>query len=253
MLKNIALAVLVLFGTLNVANAQENDFEGTEERLTTDVAGSLYEPGPTFVRTMLDELRYYGEPDLGLNLTSLTSYGVGKVLFRDDFLTLRSEGDAGTWFAQYRIIGSIRNFLANPNYLTGLWYQVKTTAVPTILNKVGQTRVNTWLLPAVPLFVEDGFNPALGKTYEDWRTNGCQWYLQISPDQGYTPAMSEEECAQHTFVKNLAGGSATADAAFVNLAHWYGFLWRRHLEGNIGLVSAWQSILNDVATAAQSS
>ena len=255
-MKTIALAVSLLIGTVGVANAQEYDFEGNKERLTNEVAGTLYEPGPTFVATMLDELRYFGAPDLGMNLTSLTNYGFGTVLFGDDLRSSRSsrsENDDGTGLAQYVIIRSIRNFLANPNYLTGLWYQVKATAVPTILNKVGQTRVNTWLSPATPLFVEGGFNPTLGKTYEDWRTSGCQWYLQISPDQGYTPAMSEEDCAQHIFVKDLAGEGATADAAFVNYAHWYGFLWRRHLEGDIGLVSAWQSILNDVATAAQSS
>jgi hypothetical protein len=53
-------------------------------------------------------------------------------------------------------------------------------------------------------------------------------------------------------VKDLAGVRAVADTEFVNLAHWYGFLWRRYLEGDSGLVTAWQSILNDVAMATQS-
>lgn len=253
MIKLIALAASLLIGTLGVANAQEYDLGGAEERLTNEVAGTFYNPGPTFVEKFLAEMGNYGAPDLGLNLTSLTTYQIGNVLFGDNYQGMQAHDDDSTHLAQRFIIRSIRDFLANPNYLTGLWYQVKATAVPTILNKVGQTRVNTWLSPAAPLFTAGGFNPALGKTYEDWRTNGCQWYLQISPDQGYTPAMSEEDCAQHIFVKDLAGEGTVADVAFVNYAHWYGFLWRRYLEGDIGLVTAWQSILSDVAAAAQSS
>ncbi len=201
---------------------------------------------------MIDEMSYYRAPDLGMNLTSLTTYQVGTVLFGDDYTTIQSKNDDGTKLAQFVIIRNIRNFLANPNNLRGIWYQVKSTAIPTILNKVGRTRVNTWLSPATPLFAENGFNPELGKMYEDWRTNGCQWYLQINPDHGYTPTMSKEECTQHVFVKKLAGEGVAADATFVNMAHWYGFLWRRYLEGDIGLVTVWQSILNDVAKAAQS-
>jgi hypothetical protein len=64
--------------------------------------------------------------------------------------------------------------------------------------------------------------------------------------------MSEADCARHAFVKDLTGEGVAADTPFVNLAHWYGFLWRRHLEGDSGLVTAWQLILKEIAMAAQS-
>lgn len=256
-MKFFALATAFWLGMFSFANAQDYDFEEAEERLTNEVAGKFYDPGPTFVSKVLAEMRFLNAPDLGMNLTSITTYGVGNVLFGDNYHGVRPSdiNDRDDSLAQHVIISSIRGFLSNPTNLTGLWYQVKSTAVPVVLNKIGQTRVNTWLSPASALFVEGGFDPAFGKTYEDWRTNGCQWYLQIdpSPAEHYTPKMTEEDCANHKLVKDLRGEGAVVDDTFVNTAHWYGFLWRRYLEGDIGLVAAWQSILNDIALAARSS
>lgn len=250
-MKIFTLAVGVLLSMFGLANAQEYDFEGAKERLTKEVAGAFYDPGPTLVEKVLGKMEYGGHaPDLGMNLTSLTTYQIGEVLFGADYARQQTKQDDGTALAQFVIIRNIRDFLANPNNLTGLWYQVKSTAVPVLLNKVGQTRVNAWLSPAASLFAEGGFNPTLGKLYEEWRTGGCQWYLQISPDPGYTPKMGNEECAAHVFVKALGGENAKADTDFVNMAHWYGFLWRRYLEGDAGLVGAWQSILHAVTKAA---
>jgi hypothetical protein len=251
-MKILMLAVGFWLSVFGLASAQKYDYEGAKAHLTNEVAGKFYDPGPTFVSKVLAEARYYNDPDLGMNMTSLTTYGIGEILFGEDYQGIKAYDDTGEYLAQRVIIKSIRSYLANPTNLTGLWEQVKSMAIPVVLNRVGQTRINTWLSPAFPLMVKGGFNPAFGKNYEDWRTNGCQWYLQISPDSGYTPKMSEEDCSRHIFVRNLRH-DATADAAFVNMAHWYGFLWRRYLEGDMGLVAAWQSIMYDVAKAVRSS
>jgi hypothetical protein len=228
-------------------------YEETYNRLQADVASQFYQPGPELVETILREFRYYGQPDIGMNLTAATTYGVGETLFGSNYIGYRLElghPRRGEQSAQMSLIYEIRDFIKNPTYLRGLWYITKGPATAIIINRVGPTRLQTWLTPAEPLLVERGFNPTFGPSYEDWRTNGCQWHLQIRPDQGYTPRMPATECAIHPFVAELTQAtSPLSNSDFVNRAHWYGFLWRRYLEGDLGLVAVWQDILRNLLHA----
>lgn len=242
--------LLVMLGLNGPAVAYEEQLRS----LRAEVAGQMFQPGSAFVEQVLREFRYYGQPDIGMNLTAATTYGIADILFGDDYIPrhirISDENRRNVQFAQSILIQEVRHFLANPRYLSGLWYMTKGPATATLVNRVGATRLQTWLRPAEPILHGDGFNPAFCRSYEDWRTNGCQWYLQIRPDQNYNPAMSAEECALHPFVAELTQAtSPLSNSEFVNRAHWYGFLWRRYLEGDTGLVFVWQGILQDILEA----
>lgn len=239
----------VIFGLLGLGTVNANEeFDKKKAEVQSQVATSFFDPGPSIVMKVLQKIEYYGYIDLGVNLTSLTEYQVGNILFTGGFKRSNPEQSYES-LAQFVILRDIRRYFANPQNLEAVYSQVKSVAIPALLQKVGQTRANTWLAPAEDLFTKSGFDPAFGKSYEEWRDGGCQWYLQVSPDQGYTPKLSRDECAGLRFIRAM--GSTRQASNFVNKAHWYGFLWRRYLEGDTGLVAVWQGILSDINKAAR--
>jgi len=254
-MRYVLSSLLVFSIMLSAIQSKAETHEEAYNRLQADVASQYYQAGPELLETIIREFRYYNAPDIGMNLTAATTYGVGNVLFDEEYLGYQIQlGDRrrGMQSAQHRIILEIRDFVANPTYLRGLWYMTKGPVTATVINRVGPALLQTWMTPAHPLFNRNGFDPSFGPSYEDWRTNGCQWYLQIRPDQGYIPRMAAAECAVHPFVAELTQvASPLSNSEFINRAHWYGFLWRRYLEGDLGLVVVWQDILLEVMRAAQ--
>ncbi len=251
---SIAIAIVLgLLAALVATRAYANDELDKQKAEVMSHVATSFDPGPSLVMKVLRKIRLYRQVDLGLNLTAFTTYGVGDVLFPGGY-EFSSEYSTSEQkyksLAQRGILRDIRHYFANPENLSAVYGQVKAVATPALLQKVGASRANTWLSPAEDLFTKGGFKPALGKSYEDWRFNGCQWYLQVDPDPGYKPALSKNECVKHPFVK--AVGPTKDAGAFVNRAHWYGFLWRRYLEGDTGLVTVWQGILSDITKAARS-
>jgi hypothetical protein len=241
------------------ANKPADDYEQRTAQVRSQVAASFFDPGPSLVMKVLQKLDYYGYIDLGLNLTSLTEYQVGDILFPGGFqstqiqvIDTKRHREA---LVQFVILRDIRRHFAKPANLQAVYGQVKSVAIPALLQKIGASRANTWLAPAEDLFVKK-FDPDLGKNYESWRDGGCQWYLQVDPDKGYHPTLSKDECARHPFALSLnlqvnASTDMGKDGWLVNRAHWYGFLWRRYLEGDSGLVTVWQGILSDISKAAR--
>lgn len=244
----------VIFGLLGLGTTNANEeFDKKKAEVQSQVATNFFDPGPSVVMKVLQKIEYYGYIDLGINLTSLTEYQVGDILFSGGYkstnvtVTVTNVDKSYDSLVQSLILRDIRRYFANPQNLEAVYSQVKSVAIPALLQKVGPTRANTWLAPAEDLFTKSGFNPAFGKYYEEWRDGGCQWYLQVSPDQGYTPKLSRDECAGLRFIRAMGSKQASG---FVNKAHWYGFLWRRYLEGDTGLVAVWQGILSDINKAA---
>ncbi len=258
MLKTIVTVIALGLVGLGTANA-DDEFDKKKAELRAQVAANFFDPGPSLVMKVLQKLNYYGYIDLGLNLTSLTEYQVGDILFPGGFKPTGMNGTPAESryeaLAQFVTLRDIRQHFANPANLQAVYGQVKSVGIPALLHKVGASRVNTWLAPAEDLFVKK-FDPKFGKSYEAWRDGGCQWYLQVDPDKGYHPTLSKEQCTKHPFAASMyLNANATTDMAkdnyLVNRAHWYGFLWRRYLEGDTGLVTVWQGILLDITKSAR--
>lgn len=246
MLKTIVTILTLGLVGINTANASE-EYDKKRAEMLAYVATNFFDPGSKLVMKVLEKIKYFGYIDLGLNLTALTTYEVGDIIFPGGF---KSSNVEQSWesLAQFVILRDIRQHFANPEHLSGVYTQIKSVAIPALLHKIGKTRINQWLYASVPMFETNGFDPSLGKSYEEWRTGGCQWYYQVD-QQGYTPKLSKQECEAHAFTKALQVDRL--DVA--NKAQWYGFLWRRYLEGSVGLVAVWQNILSDIAKAANPS
>lgn len=237
-LHTAALSAALLVGFATPALSQTLETKSAEP-----LALELFDPSPRLVRKIVNDARYYGSPDVGLALTGLEDYTIPRAVFGKRPHEISSFDKS--------LLTTTRKYFTKPKNLEMVWSHSKHLIVPTIIDRVGKSRLNRWgLAPNVLVLQEGNFDPKLGKLYEDWRTNHCQWWLQIEPDPGVTPPLTAAECKEHEFYTSLAMEPGRGDD-FVNVAHAYGFLWRRYLEGDMDLVKSWQGILRDVFDATQ--